>query len=281
MSETQDIEVVPAEIEPSSESSGLLVANEKSFKDLQYLSDNIDKIVAAKNKIRLTIMKLAQPGDWSLFGDKAEIGFAGANRIGSTLGINYSNWQSEKLVGHDELGDWFRWEMQCDVHFQGQTIRVFGRAGSRDVFFGKEHGQWKQLHNVNEGNIKMAAMRAAKKEGVKDCLGLHHMDPKFLKENGIVLESASGYAHKSQDEKAEGTQVATIIIRDIRQKSSKPGDAKQWTKFIILSADLAEFSTFERTIAELAKTNLGKKATVNFTTNKYGNDLSSLVIDQK
>lgn len=198
--EKKELEAIIPEIETVPQAGGLIVTSKQSVEDIQFLADNIEKIIAAHNKIRLCILKLAQPGDWSKWGDTGEIGFAGANRIGATLGVNYSNWSAEKLTGHDDLGDWYRWEMQCDATFRSQTIRVYGRAGSRDKFFGFEHGKWKELYDTNEGNIKVAAMRAAKKEGVKDLFGLHGMDVKFLEANGIKLESAGGYTHKDPEQ---------------------------------------------------------------------------------
>jgi len=288
MSETNGTaaEVIEPEIETPPEAGGLIVSSEQGLQDIQFLADNIEKMVAAATRIRLVLMKLAQPGDWVLFRNKkkesdpgkAELGFAGANRIGSTLGVSFANWTAEKVTGRDDIGEFYRWEYQCDASHGKRQIRVFGRAGSRDVFFGKEDGKFKELHNVNEGNIKQAAMRAAKKEGVKDLFGLHHMDPKFLEANGIKLEDAGGYTFKNADEKAGEQQTATILIEKTTFKTNKPGE-KEWTKFSIHGTEGDMFSTFDKKIAEEAKALIGTKrtATINYTVSKYGNDIVSFV----
>jgi hypothetical protein len=278
--EKKEIEAIIPEIETGPQAGGLISTSKQSVEDIQFLADNIDKIITAHNKIRLCILKLAQPGDWSKWGDTGEIGFAGANRIGATLGVNYTNWSSEKLTGHDDLGDWYRWEMQCDATFRSQTIRVYGRFGSRDKFLGFDHGKWRELHEINEGNIKIAAMRAAKKEGVKDLFGLHGMDVKFLESNGIKLESAGGYDHKDRDTKAGEQQAVTVSVEKIMQKSNKPGE-KEWTKFTIFDSEGGSFSTFDRKIAEAAKATIGTKqtATIDYTTSKYGNEIVTLNVN--
>lgn len=200
----QEIEVIEQDIETAPDAGGLVTQSVSDIETMIALSENIDRAIAAQNKIRAALMKLAQPGDWVKFGDKAEIGFAGAMRIGSTIGVNFTNWTEKKEKDRDELGEWYRWEYECDVTYSNRTIRVYGRAGSRDKFFGKAYGNLKPLHEVDEGNIKMAARRAAMKEGVKVLFGLHHMDPSYLSKFGINLEEATGYDHKESKSVGKG-----------------------------------------------------------------------------
>ena len=57
--------------------------------------------------------------------------------------------------------------------FQGLRIDIgdirnrLGRAGSRDKFFGYAHGAYKDLGDVKESDIRMAARRGVIKEGIK------------------------------------------------------------------------------------------------------------------
>jgi len=246
-------EVVDEEIETGPEAGGLVpFTNKEQVQDLIYFAENVNQVIEAQNKIRAAILKLTQPADWAIFGagekKTAEIGFAPANRIGSTLGVSYTNWFSEKITGTDDKGSWYRWEYQCDAIFRNRTIRVYGRAGSRDVFFGKKDGVFKELHEVNEGNIKMAAMRAAKKEGVKDLFGLHHLDPDYLKKYGIDLGSAGGHTFKDKDQKAEESQTVTVAIAEVTQKVGE-----KWTKYTVQDVEGGIYVTFSQTLAEEAK----------------------------
>lgn len=277
-----DVEALEREIEPGPDSGGLIATTKASAEDIYWLADNIEKIIDSQNRIRLALLKLAQPGDWVTFGSKeakkAEIGFAGANRIGSTLGISYLNWNAEKIVDRDEKGEWYRWEFTCDAVFRNTRIRVYGRAGSRDKFFGKEKGAYKPLHEVREDDIKCAAMRAAKKEGVRDLLGLHHMDPEFLKKNGINLASAGGYEFKNDEAQAADVQTVNIKIGEILSKTGK-GANGPWTKYTIVDVDGAGYSTFSDSIATEAKKQAEAKTLVkiDFKPNeKYGPEIVSL-----
>src|SRR3990167_6388696 len=170
--EKKDIEAVEPEIESENEETGLVRTTKEGIDSMLALADNIDRLIEAQNKIRTAVMKLAQPGDWVLFGKegeggKAEIGFAGCMRIASTLGVNFTNWTHSKELNRDEIGEYYRHEYECDVSYRGRLVRVFGRASSRDKFLGKVKGEYRPLSEIDEGNIKMIARRAAMKEGTR------------------------------------------------------------------------------------------------------------------
>lgn len=275
----KDIEVLEPEIETAPEASGLVAESQGSIDSMLLLADNIDRLIEAQNKIRAAVMKLAQPGDWVKFGDgdtqKAEIGFAGAMRIGSTLGVNFTNWEARKESGRDESGEWYRWEYECDASYRGRIIRVYGRAGSRDKFFGKVRGEFKPLHEVDEGNIKIAGRRAAMKEGVKVLFGLHHMDPNFVSKYGISLASAGGHSFKSVEQKASESNVTSVQIESVMKREGTT-NGRKWEMFIIKDAEGVEYKTFSKEIAEISKALIGKSASIQFSKNDKGITLDSI-----
>lgn len=286
MSENMTAEVAEIQVETPPEAGGLIRGNEENTRDILYLADNIEKIVDAHNKIRANVLKLAMPGDWVLFGDNAEIGFAGANRIAATLGVSFTDFESKKETGRDELGEWYRWEFECSAVYRNRIIRVYGRAGSRDKFFGKAHGSFKLLHDIDEGNIKIAARRAAMKEGVKVLFGLHHMDPDFLKKYGIKLEGAGGHEFKGRDEQAEEAGSVTVGIADVTFKEGTGANGKPWMKFKITDAEGVVYGTFSKSMADEAKKAKESKepATLTFKSGgKFGPELLSIngVTDSK
>lgn len=188
------VDVIP------SENGGSAIVPEKQYDEhIIAVSKRIDALVEAHNKIRKAVLKLALPGDWVIFdaGDgkekKAGLGAAGALRVASTVGISFRNWEAKKEAGSDDHGEWYRWDYECDCEFRGNVVRVYGRAGSRDKFFGKAHGAYKTLSDINEGDIKMAARRSAMKEGVKVQLGLHNIPASVLKELGVPVEELRGH----------------------------------------------------------------------------------------
>jgi len=264
------------EVETFPEATGV-VGGALGIEDQLALAENIGKLVDAQNKIRMTLLRLAQSGDWVIFGDgekaKAELNFAGAMRIGSTLGCSFTNWSAQKETGADEKGSWYRWDYECDAVFRGRSIRVYGRAASRDKFFGKAHGEYKALADVDEGNIRQAARRGAMKEGVKVLFGMHHMDPKELEKVGIKMDSATGVSFKSAETKSEEAQTATVAVQDVRVKK---GD--NWTKYTIIDVEGVSYSTFSESFATVAKEAKasGKQVTITFVRGKFGPEIKGI-----
>ena len=240
-----DVETEAEVLETGGEGSAgqAIVPQTTGGTDIVAVAERIDELVAAHNKIRSALLKLALPGDWVIFeGEKptAELTGAGALRIASTVGISFTNWEARKVGGKDEKGDWYRWEFECDCVFRGNTVRALGRAGSRDKFFGKSHGELKALSDISEGDIKMAARRAAMKEGVKILLGLHHIPPEVLKQIGVPLVSARNIAFQKTPPQAEQVEKEEKMRQEIVEWA-KEIDMKNYLSIIAL------YSTFTKT----------------------------------
>src|SRR3990167_7610033 len=281
---TELIEKEEAEI--SGGTAGVLVpvSGDEQLIALETMAKNADRMIAAKQKVWSVLLKVAKPGDWTVFEGqgkkKAELGHGGAMRYAAFLGISFTNWSAAKEVGTDDKGNWYRWDYECDCIFAGRTIRVYGRAGSRDKFFGKAKGEFKELHDVNEGDIKIAARRSAMKEGVKTMLGLHHIPPEELEAAGVKMETAGGYSFKNDDQKkAESVDVKTakITVEKGTQKLTKNNK----TIYTIHGTEGDKFDTWSKTDAETAKNVamvVGVTVSIEYTTNEYGNSARSVVV---
>lgn len=283
--------IIPTEEMPEfegGESGELTVLDPKDQAILwEQVAANAEKMVEAKKKIWKLILTIAKPGDWMVFESrdrrKASIGFAGALRIASMIGISFVDWSKEKVIGKDEKGDFYRYDMECTAVLGNRKVRVYGRAGSRDKFFGLAGGEFKELHQINEGDIRMAAWHNVQKEGVRSILGLHAIPPEELETAGIKLEGAGSYGFKNKDQKAAETpetKETTIKIGAITQKDGKTG-GKAWKKYTIKAVSGEGYGTFSQTIADTAKDaqiqGLGVK--IGYTTNGYGNDILSLTAE--
>lgn len=227
MSELEKEESTTVEVvENQGVESGLATVNGGDL-DILGIAEKIEKWAEAANKIRKAVMKLAYPGDWVIFdtesGDDGketcgEIGSAGAERIFSYLPFSASNWEARKITGQDDKGDWYRWEYEADIALNGKVLRPLGRAGSRDKFYGKAHGEWKPLSDISEGDIKIAARRAVIKEGVRTHLGLRHVPLSVLKELGVKAETAKGHkfgkkdAAATDDEKKIQLEIGKMLM---------------------------------------------------------------------
>jgi hypothetical protein len=265
----KEIEIVEKEIEDGGESGQLVpITSSDQLVVLEEMAKNADRMIAAKQKIWAACLKITKAGDWTVFTDsasgrkKAELGSAGAFRYAAFLGISFSNWTAEKVSEADEIGSWYRWDFECDAVFAGRTIRVYGRAGSRDKFFGKAHGAFKELHDVNEGDIKMAARRNAMKEGVKSLMGLHHMDPIELEAAGIKMEAAGGYAFKDKETKALEGDSVTLTFESAKMLKEGNTNGKPWKLYVVKGVEGEEFITFSDTVFTEASNFVKAKALV-------------------
>lgn len=191
---------------------------------LDFVAQNIDRFVVAKQKIWRAILRLAKVGDWVVF-ESADpnsptnkrssvcLSGAGADRIASSIGISFTNWQERKEQGQDEKGAWYRYWYEADASFGGRTIRAMGRAGSRDKFFGVAHGQLKELSEIDESNIRVAAYHNCMKEGVKILLGLRNIPKEEFEKAGIQLAYARRYEFKQKSSTNGVSKIPCLICK--------------------------------------------------------------------
>ena len=83
------------------------------------------------------------------------------------------------------MGSSSPWQFEADFGFGKRWIHAIGRASSRDKFFGYENKEWKAIEDVKEDDIRMAAFRATRKEGVRGLLGLRSIPLAKLQELGF------------------------------------------------------------------------------------------------
>lgn len=204
--EKTEVETVQEEtnaLKPMKEETGITA---DYLKQLDFVANNIDRFVTAQDKIWRAILKIAKEGDWVIFGDDRKesvcLSGPGAERIASRIGVSFNNWQEKKDKGSDEKGDWYRYWFECDASFGGRTVRAIGRASSRDKFFGRANGQWKELSDIPEDNIRMAAFRGAMKEGVRILFGLRNIPKEEFLKAGIPLINTSGHKFQNKNTSA-------------------------------------------------------------------------------
>lgn len=204
------------------------------LKHLDYVANHIEKFVEAKQKIWQAILKLSKDGDWVVFEAKDGEGNvkasvcltgAGADRIASSLGISFTNWKSYRENGEDEKGMFYRWWFEADASFGGRTIRVMGRAGSRDKFFGMAYGKLREISDIDESNIKMAAFHNCMKEGVKVLLGLRNIPKEEFKKAGISLTYARKVQFSSPLTQQSPTKQKQNGFQDMLEKFKKAKEA--------------------------------------------------------
>jgi hypothetical protein len=216
-------------------------------------TDGMDAIIAvgakmeaftkAMDTILNAVIKRSYVGDWVCHAKadtkpedrKANIGSAAAERIATFLGIQEKNWTPGEKIKSDD-GKHFTWIFEADFGFGKRWIHAIGRASSQDKFFGYANGEWKALEDVKEDDIRMAAFRSCRKEGVRGLLGLRGIPLSKLTELGYpadrikmvnFTEKMSDADKKAVDDK--GLIWKVVKIASVTKKSESKDPKKPWT----------------------------------------------------
>ncbi len=243
------------------------------FNALEDIANRIEAAGENLKKIRAVCMKMAFPGDWVQFGTdeegKLELDGPGADRIRPLLGISLRNWNAWRESWTDSNGKAYTWYYEADVYHQGRLIaeKVLGRASSRNKFFGYANGAWKDLADVPEHDIRIAANRSVNKEAVKAALGIRAiprayaieilgLDPKKIKKVKFDNAKTSG------DKGGDAGKKVEVVAKVVKIGQKKAGKNKDKTVYVIGidSKDYPSVETFSETDAKSAKSLIDKPA---------------------
>lgn len=190
------------------------------------ISKRIDEYAKAHDAIVGAVVKRSYPGDWVVHkkngeadeNQKANMGAAAAERMAAFVGITESNWTNGGKERSDDQKH-YTWTFEADFTFGRRKIHVISRVGTRDKFFGKKDGAWKPLDEVQEDDIKKAAFRACRKEGVRTLLGLRNVPVSKLKELGFDITKINfvGFETGSKELSADEKKASSdgLIDREI------------------------------------------------------------------
>lgn len=240
-----------------------LELNQSKFDAMIRFAEQADKIGRTLDTIRTFVMKRALPGDWVQHGENINLSGPGAERVLSSLGLmnieaSFTNWRYWKDTGTDKLGDWFVWWYEADVQIGGLRYeKVQGRAGSRDQFFGYAHGAWKDLSDVKETDIRMAARRGVIKDGIKLALGLRSIPVTSAAALGIVPANIKKVEYKSAGGNKSSAPAAAkagtpLKVKNVTQRNTKK-DGTGKIVYVIEDEKGTKYDTFSETIAKGAK----------------------------
>jgi hypothetical protein len=251
---TERVEVAENEVEVA-DSQMLAVSDIASTEGMDAIiavGAKMEAFTKAMDTILNAVIKRSYVGDWVCHnrqGDKPEnfkanIGSAAAERIATFLGIQERNWTPGLKVRSDD-GQYFTWSFEADFGFGKRWIHSIGRASSQDKFFGYANGEWKALEDVKEDDIRMAAFRACRKEGVRGLLGLRSIPISKLKELGYNVDCVRYVNFESKmsetDKKAAGTDGLIwkeIKVANITKKSESKDPKKPWILWTVSDGKL-------------------------------------------
>lgn len=245
------------------------------------VSKKLPQMAEAAKAIRLYGLKATLPGDFVRFGDKVELTGPGAERILGAVGqagvsMSFTEWNYTKDVGTDKNGEYYYWWYSAKVQIGGTHLGLIqGRAGSRDLFFGKAHGTWKDLSEVREADIRMAARRGVFKEAIKCYFGLRGIPFASCETLGIETSKIKTVEHGSggnTQASAPAAKAGTpLIVKSVNTRTIHKKDKTTSTVYVITDENGTAYETFSESIAKAAKALMESKEKAIFDHEPNGN----------
>jgi hypothetical protein len=124
---------------------------------------------AARDSI---LVSQTYPSDWKEFDGKMCLSSAGAERVGMQFDIKLSEvtWKKEEWT--DSIGKAYRYIYSCRATLGNRVSYAEGIYSTRDDFLGKKDHKYRPLEEIDENDIRRAALNIMKGNAIKGLLGL-------------------------------------------------------------------------------------------------------------
>ena len=138
-------------------------------------------------KIADLSLKVTTQKDWVDQSGNPYLVHSGAEKIARLFGISITGIKHEKMWAEDEKGGkFFMYRTTGSVSLPDGTCQeALGICSSRDSFFGKSHGEFKLLSQLDEPSIAKAAYTNMVVNGITHLLGLRNITWEQLSAVGI------------------------------------------------------------------------------------------------
>jgi len=176
--------------------------------------------IRMKQAVETIMVSQTYPQDWTIQGqgDKARacLSSAGAERIGRHFPIRYRNVAWKKEEWQDSHGKAYRYVYSGYADMYDREVYAEGSYSTRDEFLGKANKQWRPLEDINEGDIRSAAMHIFQGNAIKELLGLRGIpQAEFERIMGRTGQNAGA---ASTVNRGQGTQGGTSAGDGAHQK---------------------------------------------------------------
>lgn len=132
--------------------------------------------LAQREAIETILVTQSYTKDWKKFGDKMALGSAGAERIARLFPIQLTDFKClGKIDFEDEHGKGYRYVYECRGQLNNRVLYSTGTYSTRDKFLGYANDSWRDLADINENDIRMAAYRRCQGNAIKALLGIRNI----------------------------------------------------------------------------------------------------------
>lgn len=171
---------IPKEIQP---------AAQPTAQDFDAL-DIIERRNAYYNKLLSVAISCTSDRDWIDESGNPFLLSSGSEKVGRRLGLSVGDVIQECENFEDEKGKHYIYTTMGRVSLPGNndSIECIGTCSSRDKFFGKVRGEYRNISDVDRTNIKKKSYTNFFGNGVRKLLGLNNLTWEDLGRAGITRE---------------------------------------------------------------------------------------------
>lgn len=218
------------EIEPEPTRDTITIQQDVSpAEQAKYLTE-VAKYAPVMKKAQETLLATqTYPADWKRFGNekdgKMALNAAGAERVARLFPIKLADFKCVgKIDFEDEHGKGYRYVYECRAQLKERILYSTGTYSTRDAFLGKAGGEWKDLADINENDIRMAAYRRCQGNAIRALLGIRNIPldewERIMEQTGQdgsqVASDGVSYASgtkggTSKDDKSKQVELSNVI----------------------------------------------------------------------
>jgi len=213
------------EFEPDPTSDIVMVEQDVSpAEQARYLTE-VARYAPEMKKAQETLLATqTYPSDWKLFDKKMALNAAGAERVARMFPIKLSDFQClGKDEFEDEQGRGYRYVYECRAQLKGRILYSTGTYSTRDKFLGSRGGEWRDLSDINENDIRMAAYRRCQGNAIRALLGIRNIPldewERIMKTTGQdgsqAASDAVPYASGSKGGTSKGDTTKQVELSNI------------------------------------------------------------------
>lgn len=184
--------------------------------DVRELELAAELIPSKQRAIRKILVSSTFKSDWIIQGDTACLKSCGAERIAGDLGdFHWSeNRPAQKEEFEDKHGPGYLWKYFHRVSWKGRSVDAMGMYSTRDGFFGKVDGEWRDISDINEANVQRAARHISIGEGIKQLLGLRGWPVELMPKFGMDTKDMKKVDREvaDPDEQVKRKQITSMLL---------------------------------------------------------------------
>ena len=179
----------------------------------------------AFKKLRIIMLGYTRDNDFKNIDGSPYLEESGAQAIAGPMGVSIVNVSKEKEWRDDKKGRYYIWCYKGTA-YSTKICRIFEAEGictSRDMFFGKISGVYKELEEVDERRIMEKARTNLYRNAIIRVLGIRNIQWAELSEAGLDIRRIEKVEHSVHGRKTGASEKAIQDQEEREKKGEKAG----------------------------------------------------------